>query len=350
MRKHLGFVCWLFITALPSTGYSVVDTTWYSAEGFEPPRFHLGRLAGLDLIEGQDQWVATGAPPPFLPNQDGIVVQDSVVKDGQYAVLIDAAVQTQALEYCHIRRAVPFGVTSEEPIVDVSLDFFLTNGSTPTVQWALDIQGTILTRITMWMISDTNRILFLADTNWVDTGYDIQRERWYNVHTLMNFNTNEVHLYFDGTLIHVGSIITNWGVYGFASLKFDYPGTDRMYVDNYMVRSLTGPTDVKDLRLVPRDFSLSQNYPNPFNPITNIKYVLAKDAAVRLTVQNILGQEVTTLVNSDAQLAGYHSVPWDGTDRTGQKVTSGVYLYRLEATARDGSSHFVDMKKMVLLK
>ncbi len=94
---------------------------------------------------------------------------------------------------------------------------------------------------------------------------------------------------------------------------------------------------------VAREFSLQQNYPNPFNPTTNITYTLAKNAQVKLTVYNVLGQKIKTLINSK-QTAGSHTVVWNGLNEAGVAVPSGVYFYRLET--RNGSQ----VRKMMLLK
>jgi hypothetical protein len=89
---------------------------------------------------------------------------------------------------------------------------------------------------------------------------------------------------------------------------------------------------------IPGVYALAQNFPNPFNPITTIKYDLPKDSRVSLTVINILGQEVVSLVN-EVQKAGHQSVEWNASN-----LGSGVYYYRL--TAGD----FVSVRKMLLLK
>ena len=93
----------------------------------------------------------------------------------------------------------------------------------------------------------------------------------------------------------------------------------------------------------PEEFKLLQNYPNPFNPQTEISYSLSEDARVKLTVYNLLGQTVKTLVD-EYQSAGSRRVTWDGTDEQGNKVASGVFLYKLQA----GS--LTDTKKMILMK
>jgi len=94
---------------------------------------------------------------------------------------------------------------------------------------------------------------------------------------------------------------------------------------------------------LPIAYLLHQNYPNPFNPQTHIAFSLPEQSQVTITVVNILGQTVTTLV--DAPLpAGEHSVMWNGLDENGRPVASGVYFYRMKAGT------FVEAKKMVLLK
>jgi hypothetical protein len=95
--------------------------------------------------------------------------------------------------------------------------------------------------------------------------------------------------------------------------------------------------------IIPVIFALHQNFPNPFNPITTLNYGLPKDSDVRLTIFDMLGHEVTTLVHSN-QKAGFKSVQWDATDSMGRPVSAGVYIYQIEA------GEFVQTKKMVLLK
>jgi len=96
--------------------------------------------------------------------------------------------------------------------------------------------------------------------------------------------------------------------------------------------------DENELPGIPTDFSISQNYPNPFNPSTKIVYSVSEAANIKLTVYNILGQEVAVLVNGFRN-AGMYEVSFDAED-----LTSGLYLYTFEA----GSTRIT--KKMTLLK
>ncbi len=94
---------------------------------------------------------------------------------------------------------------------------------------------------------------------------------------------------------------------------------------------------------IPTSHTLSQNYPNPFNSGTEIRFALPTSGYVTLTVFDVLGREVTRLVDQDLG-PGVESVSWDGTDAGGRSVPSGVYFYRLT------TGSFSENKKMVLLK
>ncbi len=80
----------------------------------------------------------------------------------------------------------------------------------------------------------------------------------------------------------------------------------------------------------PEAYKLDQNYPNPFNPETMIRYSLAKAGFVRLSIYNLSGQEIRTLVN-DTKQAGSHESTWDGKNDSGQPVPSGLYFYHLHS-------------------
>jgi hypothetical protein len=94
----------------------------------------------------------------------------------------------------------------------------------------------------------------------------------------------------------------------------------------------------------PKSFALFQNYPNPFNPETTIKYQLSQTAEVTLKIFNLLGQEVRTLVNQQ-QAAGAYSLIWDGKDNFGQQVSTGIYIFQLDA-----GDAFKMSKRMIMVK
>ncbi len=94
---------------------------------------------------------------------------------------------------------------------------------------------------------------------------------------------------------------------------------------------------------IPSSYALFQNYPNPFNPGTTIQYELPKQSSVILKIYDIFGQEVATLVN-EVQREGRYSVQWDGRNKSGVQVSSGVYFYQLK------TENFVQTKRMALIK
>ncbi len=112
-------------------------------------------------------------------------------------------------------------------------------------------------------------------------------------------------------------------------------------IDNLNIQD--GVVSVDDGPELPRTFSLSQNFPNPFNPTTNINYTLPQTADVTLSIYNVLGQNVVTLVDEN-QKAGAYTVQWNGRNKFGNQVSSGLYFYRIKA------GEFVKSFKMTLLK
>jgi hypothetical protein len=98
-----------------------------------------------------------------------------------------------------------------------------------------------------------------------------------------------------------------------------------------------------DSKIIPEVFALHQNYPNPFNPVTSLRYDLPEDGLVNITIYDMMGRIVKTLVNS-SQTAGYKSISWNATNDRNESVSAGLYLYTIQA------GEFRQTKKMVLLK
>ena len=115
-------------------------------------------------------------------------------------------------------------------------------------------------------------------------------------------------------------------------------------VYTYTVADANGATASLALQTLPAAFSLADNFPNPFNPATTIQYALPEAADVELTVYNVVGQPVRTLV-AEHQSAGRYMVEWDATNDSGHSLSSGMYFYRLQA-----GGEFHEVKKMLLLK
>jgi hypothetical protein len=122
-----------------------------------------------------------------------------------------------------------------------------------------------------------------------------------------------------------------------------YAGQEGWYVDDLAISCSPAGIDEGEVGATPSEFALFQNAPNPFNPVTTIGYALPERAHVTISVYNVAGALVRTLVDGE-QDAGSRSVVWDGRNEAGGKVGSGVYFCRMSA----GS--FTDRRLMVLLK
>ena len=94
---------------------------------------------------------------------------------------------------------------------------------------------------------------------------------------------------------------------------------------------------------IPTEYALSQNYPNPFNPSTTINFALPEADHVVLKIYSLLGEEVRILVDKDFD-EGYHTIQWDGKNNNRNPVSSGIYLYKIQA------GDFSQVKKMSLLR
>ncbi|MBI2428365.1 MAG: T9SS type A sorting domain-containing protein [Ignavibacteriales bacterium] len=138
------------------------------------------------------------------------------------------------------------------------------------------------------------------------------------------------------TIVRVGDKFTSvTGIVHFSGGRYKVtPRTNADYT------GFTGTLGVRITRgsTVPDVYSLTQNYPNPFNPATTLRYSIPQASQVVLTVYNVIGQEVATLVN-EHQTSGVYTVAFDASN-----LASGMYLYRITA------GNFVQTKKMILLK
>jgi len=95
--------------------------------------------------------------------------------------------------------------------------------------------------------------------------------------------------------------------------------------------------------LIPETPQLVQNYPNPFNPETKITYNLPNASDVELSIYNVTGQKIRSLIKA-LQFSGNHDVNWNGLNDSGLQVSSGIYFYTLRA------DRFVEVKKMLLVR
>jgi hypothetical protein len=134
------------------------------------------------------------------------------------------------------------------------------------------------------------------------------------------------------------SFIGDSGVGKISNIKSGFGKASFNQIRNNKIHLFASAEKISNSSNLPTVYELMQNYPNPFNPTTIIKYSLPKVSNVKLTVYDILGREVTTLVNEQQQ-SGSYEVKWDAS-----RVSSGIYFYQFK------TKDYVDTKKMILLK
>ncbi|MFQ6607704.1 MAG: T9SS type A sorting domain-containing protein [Fidelibacterota bacterium] len=146
----------------------------------------------------------------------------------------------------------------------------------------------------------------------------------------------------------INGVLYNWNTQGITPGEYllwltTYVNNDSLIKINGEI-ILSSVTVDKEYHSLPEEFMVFQNYPNPFNPITSIAYQLPQSAKVKLSVYNLNGQLVATLVNQQKS-AGYYSVQWDASN-----VGSGIYIYQISMISPGGTDEHLFRKKCVLVK
>lgn len=127
-------------------------------------------------------------------------------------------------------------------------------------------------------------------------------------------------------------------IYYYRLRSVDYNGNMSDYTELLSSNMMSA-----DNSYLPNTFSLHQNYPNPFNPKTQIRYDIKNDVNVRIDIYDLNGNMIKTLINEN-QSVGYKSIYWDATNDYGQKVSTGVYIYTIQA------DNYFRSRKMLFLK
>ncbi|MBN1894865.1 T9SS type A sorting domain-containing protein [bacterium] len=125
-------------------------------------------------------------------------------------------------------------------------------------------------------------------------------------------------------------------------------GTNYEVLSGFLASGITVTgVEKKETAGIPQKFELYQNYPNPFNPGATIRYQIPEPAEVNLIVFDVMGRRVWS-INCGMRPAGSHQVLWDGVDASGNRMASGIYLYKIMAAGK--GKHWIAVKKMNLTK
>lgn len=263
--------------------------------------------------------------------------------------------------------------TTTDSYINFSSDYKIrTMDSTYTDTLQLDYNGDALHalsfKIRTYMFNPTAKNVLLLTG--VERGDDIPEEMWdfnYEIKSSENNPYIIVLIYGDNAVnLSPGKyndfVRFHYNVLYDVLLDVGYIDTVKSYIEVYDVESsysngesagvkagkkqlvniIDEPTSVEENKL-PTDYSLMQNYPNPFNPSTTIEVGLKKSSNVELRIFNMLGEEVKILYSGFLD-QGNHKFTWNGKDNFGAEMSSGIYMYKMEA------GRFIDSKKMILLK
>ncbi|NNJ52685.1 MAG: T9SS type A sorting domain-containing protein, partial [Ignavibacteriaceae bacterium] len=182
-----------------------------------------------------------------------------------------------------------------------------------------------LTSFTAAVVKDGVELNWATATETNNQGFEVEKlnseGEFENIGFIAGFGTTVEPKEYSFTDNSVSS-----GSYTYRLKQIDYDGKSS-YSDELIVEVV-----------LPIEYALEQNYPNPFNPSTTIKYSIPEDGFVKLAVYNMLGEEVSTLINTQ-QKAGRYEVTFDASE-----LASGVYIYRLEA------ANYTASKKLMLMK
>jgi photosystem II stability/assembly factor-like uncharacterized protein len=213
------------------------------------------------------------------------------------------------------------------------------------------------------VIGDKGQIFITQDagTTWIeqrqDSLIDLRAVTWYDK-TIVAGGLNGVILRStdNGETFHQMNSPTGSTIF---SVDMSAPVNGSHYIlaageSGNMFRFAYSATEVDQRNAVndiPSSYELQQNYPNPFNPATKIQFTIPQTLHVRLTVFDVLGREMRTLIDAETA-SGTHTIEWDGRDGNRNAVGSGMYLYRIDARQNNGgeAGSFTMVKRMLLIK
>ena len=319
----------------PAAGWTIInpngDITFEQFTGANGPSFGGNKSVKMDFYGSS---VVGRSDTLFSKVFSGLSVTDSVKFDYAYAQY-----QTEN-DRLIVKLSIDGGLTFPHTIFDkagatlatapaTTSVFVPTNSQWRTFAYSLEILPVELKSFTAKANENSVNLNWSTATEVNNLGFEVQKKVAGEflaigfVNGMGTITETQNYSFTDNNLEN--------GSYSYRLKQVDFNGSFE-YSDEVNV-DVTGP----------QYFSLNQNYPNPFNPATRIEFNLATDSKVILKVFNLLGEEVTTLLNENL-ISGKHFVDFKALN-----LNSGIYMYRLDAVGFDGSV-YTDVKKMTLIK
>jgi len=209
----------------------------------------------------------------------------------------------------------------------------------------IEISMDTLSLVSGYTITSANDIPARDPRSWEFQGWDSGEESWVALHSVVdNASWDDRHMEKSWTIEN-----DQWfSRYRLNITAINFDSQDLMQMAELQIWGKLGnAAAIETKSSLPAAFNLAQNYPNPFNPATTIRYNLEDFSDVTLTVYNIQGQLIKTLVQSH-QPAGSYEIQWNTTTASGARLASGLYFYKLHAQSL--GKNFVRTRKMLLMK
>ena len=288
----------------------IIEVSGFSELGLELSYYAESNTLGMPVsmdsttltIGLQENWNGIGTVSVFVFDTNGL--HDSTSFQVTVLPVNDAPMDFNMI-YPMVLDTIPVSVDTDETIP-------FTWGR------SIDVDSEVLYKLTITLnyfgTSYTNEYENIADTTYGVSAYE---------YAILMTNLN----------------LSRWNI------DYTIEGTDGEYtVNSENGEFVLDNTSLSiDNDIMPKEFVLYQNYPNPFNPITSLRYDLPNDGLVNITIYDMMGRIVKTLVNS-SQTAGFKYVQWNATNDRDEPVSAGLYLYTIQA------GEFRQTRKMVLLK
>lgn len=288
---------------------------------------HGGQICYLDSIENI-VWSSSGAGSSVklqLYHVDDLICDIDTLtdNDGGYSWTVN---------YCGEGPAADYRIKISDADDSTCFDF----GDFFTITWPCEVEVTSPIGIDNWVQGDSHQLTWISSGGGANVRIDLYKNSTFQC-CIDSLTANDGS--FDWQVADCGG-----GTGSQYRIKVTDLGNPLCsgFSSYFTVTVLSVDTDAEEL-MPPDQLSLRQNYPNPFNPETTIPFDLPTAGPVELTVFNLLGQPVITLVK-EPRAAGTHFSTWNGNDMYGNRVPSGIYFYRLDAGDRSL------IRKMLLLK
>jgi len=292
--------------------------------------------------DGADDWIFYDKPTPGIGNRDSIISYEDLIDitDLEGTIIIGSN-EDFPWEGATTGAGSPPG---EE--IDMLIDNdILTKYLVRDIESWVEIVTNQPSLVRGYSITSANDVPTRDPRSWELQGWDVATESWVTIHSVEDNPSWEERFMTKNWYFANEKLYSRYRL-NITAINFD--NQNLMQMAELQIWGLLGQTTaIKSVSALPEIFELKQNYPNPFNPTTTIRYHLEDFSDVTLTVHNVKGQLINTLVRNH-QAAGSYEIQWNATTASGARLASGLYFYTLHAKSQ--GKNFIRTRKLLLMK